>query len=96
MKEAKLASWETVEYTEDVDLPDVDQLIPVDDFLPSPAQLAQAEELVNVTISLSQESIDFFKQAAAERHVSYQTIIQTLLDAYVGAYQEKLGQPMRG
>lgn len=55
----------------------------VTDFLPSPAELAKAEEIVKITISLSSKSIDFFKNQASEHNVPYQRIIRKLLDEYV-------------
>ncbi|MCX7321668.1 MAG: hypothetical protein NT113_20035 [Hyphomicrobiales bacterium] len=40
------------------------------------------EDNVKVTLSLSQRSIDFFKQAAREHQVPYQRMIRALVDAY--------------
>ena len=54
----------------------------VDDFLPSPAELALEDETVKVTIALSKTSVDFFKQQAAQYGTSYQKMIRRLLDAY--------------
>jgi predicted DNA binding CopG/RHH family protein len=54
----------------------------VEDFLPPPEELAFREETVNVTIALSKTSLDFFKQEAAKRQVSYQRMIRRLLDEY--------------
>ena len=42
----------------------VGKLRAIDDFLPPPDQLVLKEESVKVTISLSKESIDFFKKEA--------------------------------
>lgn len=55
----------------------------VDDFLPSPEQLALKEEKVKVTISLSKSSLRFFKTQAGKYHTAYQRMIRNLLDAYV-------------
>ena len=55
----------------------------VEDFLPSPAELAQAPEVVKVTIGLSSDSIEFFKEQAAKHNTSYQRMIRRLLDEYV-------------
>ncbi len=60
----------------------------IDDFLPSPNQLAFKEESVKVTIGLSKSSIDFFKQEARKHHTHYQTMIRRLLDLYVARYRE--------
>jgi len=54
----------------------------VDDFLPSPEQLALKEENVKVTISLSKSSLRFFKSQAERYHTAYQRMIRNLLDAY--------------
>lgn len=55
----------------------------VTDFLPSPEELAFKEETVKVTISLSKESIEFFKKVARENSTPYQKMIRRLLDEYV-------------
>jgi predicted DNA binding CopG/RHH family protein len=55
----------------------------IPDFLPSPQQLAVKEENVKITISLSRESVDFFKQEANKHHTQYQKMIRKLLDVYV-------------
>lgn len=59
----------------------------VEDFLPSPDQLAFRDESVKVTISLSKSSVDFFKEKAEERNTPYQKMIRRLLDAYVEKYK---------
>lgn len=59
------------------------------DFLPSPENLIKKEETIKVTISLSKESIDFFKQKARELGVPYQTMIKTIIDKYTMYYQSK-------
>jgi len=55
----------------------------VDDFLPSPDELAFKEDTVKVTISLSKSSIDFFKLKESEHDTAYQKMIRRLLDSYV-------------
>ena len=55
----------------------------VPDFLPSPADLALKEEVVKITIALSRESVDYFKDEAARHDTKYQRIIRRLLDLYV-------------
>lgn len=55
----------------------------VEDFLPPPEELAFREETVKVTIALSKASVEFFKQEAAKRQVSYQKMIRRLLDEYM-------------
>ena len=54
----------------------------VDDFLPSPENLAFKERNVKVTITLSKESVDFFKKEAKKNHTQYQKMIRRLLDVY--------------
>ena len=60
----------------------------VDDFLPSPSELAFKEDTVKVTIGLSKASIDFFKKQAKTHHTQYQKMIRRLLDFYVAHHQE--------
>ena len=55
----------------------------VADFLPSPGDLALKEENVKITIALSKESVDYFKEQASRHHVKYQRVIRQLLDLYV-------------
>lgn len=59
----------------------------VDDFLPSPEELAFAEESVKVTIALSKESVEFFKSEARKHNTQYQRMIRKLLDAYTRAHR---------
>lgn len=54
----------------------------IDDFLPSPEQLALRDEKVKVTISLSKTSLEYFKEQAERYHTAYQRMIRNLLDAY--------------
>ena len=54
----------------------------VDDFLPSPEQLAFKEETVKVTLSLSTASVAFFKAQAKLHGTAYQAMIRRLLDSY--------------
>ena len=54
----------------------------VNDFLPSPEELAFKEEKVKVTISLSRSSLQFFKKEAGRHRTPYQKMIRNLLDAY--------------
>ena len=59
----------------------------IDDFLPSPAELATKEENIKVTITLSKDSVEFFKEWAEKKHGHYQTMIRKVLDHYVAHYQ---------
>ena len=60
----------------------IEEVRVVEDFLPTPEELAFREETVKVTISLSKASLDFFKTEAGRRQVSYQRMIRRLLDEY--------------
>jgi predicted DNA binding CopG/RHH family protein len=61
----------------------------VPDFLPSPEELALKNEQTKVTISLSSESVDFFKEAARKHHMQYQKMIRQLLDEYVAQQKRR-------
>jgi hypothetical protein len=63
------------------------ELVP--DFLPSPEQLALKNEQTKITISLSTESVEFFKVAARKHHMQYQKMIRQLLDAYVAEQKRR-------
>lgn len=53
------------------------------DFLPSPSELKLKNQNTKITISLSTESIAYFKSAAEKNHMQYQKMIRQLLDEYV-------------
>jgi predicted DNA binding CopG/RHH family protein len=59
----------------------------IDDFLPSPDQLAFKEDTVKITLSLKKSSVDFFKSEAEKNHTQYQKMIRELLDIYASRYQ---------
>ena len=62
----------------------------IKDFLPSPEDLIFKEEKVKVTISLTKESIDFFKAEAKKHYTQYQKIIRNLLDVYANDHSRRL------
>ena len=62
------------------------KLIP--DFLPTPSEMAIKNESTKVTISLSSESVAFFKDTAKKHHMQYQKMIRQLLDEYVAHQKE--------
>ena len=66
------------------------------DFLPSPEELAFKEDTVKVTISLSKESVEFFKQEAKKHNTQYQKMIRRLLDAYSASQQQPLTKRSTG
>jgi len=59
----------------------------VKDFLPPPEKLLIRHKPVKVTITLSQDSIDFFKEIAHKEHIPYQKLIRALLDRYASQYR---------
>lgn len=59
----------------------------VDDFLPPPERLLVKPKPVKITITLNQDSIDFFKEIAQKEHVPYQQLIRALLDQYASHYR---------
>jgi len=58
----------------------------IDDFLPSPEELAFKEDNVKVTIALSKTSVEFFKREAEKHHTQYQKMIRRLIDFYVARH----------
>jgi predicted DNA binding CopG/RHH family protein len=91
-KEGEFMKKEIVEY---VDNPELGELEVVDDLLPSPERLAKADRVVKVTIGLSHDSIEFFKEQAKQHNTSYQRMIRRLLDEYVAQVRatEAVKQP---
>jgi predicted DNA binding CopG/RHH family protein len=61
----------------------------ITDFLPSPEELVLKNQNTKITISLSSESVAYFKETAKKHHMQYQKIIRQLLDEYV-RHQKKL------
>lgn len=55
----------------------------VKDFLPSPENLVLREKKTRVTLTLTDKSLDFFKNAAKKHGASYQAMIRRLIDYYV-------------
>ena len=64
------------------------------DFLPSPSELKLKNQNTKITISLSTESIAYFKSAAEKNHMQYQKMIRQLLDEYV-AHQKSANTRFR-
>ena len=61
------------------------------DFLPSPEELKLKSETTKITISLSSESLAYFKEVAKANHIQYQKMIRQLLDDYV-THQKNVGE----
>lgn len=55
----------------------------VDDFLPRPEDLVYRARGVKVTITLSEESVAWFKAQGERLHTPYQRMIRNLIDEYV-------------
>lgn len=62
----------------------------IDDFFPPPEKLALKEENIKVTLTLSKNSLEFFKKYAQKMQGHYQTMIRKILDNYVTHYQQNL------
>lgn len=60
----------------------MDKVRVVSDFLPSPEELASKDETIKVTIALSKNSVEFFKNEAQKYNTQYQKMIRRLLDEY--------------
>lgn len=61
------------------------------DFLPSPEELKLKSETTKITISLSSESLAYFKEVAKANQIQYQKMIRQLLDDYV-THQKNAGE----
>lgn len=61
----------------------------VSDFLPAPEDLVLKEDTVKVTLSLTKESVDFFKKQAKKHHTQYQKMIRILLDHYAHRFTKQ-------
>lgn len=74
----------TVKYTDEP----MGDLKIVADFLPSPKDLIFKDDTVKITISLTKESVEFFKKEAEKHHTQYQKMIRNLLDVYAANHQK--------
>ncbi len=71
--------------TVSIDKP-IGKLTRVKDFLPPPSDLVARDETVKVTLALSKESVEFFKDKAKKNSVPYQRMIRSLVDQYVNQH----------
>jgi len=55
----------------------------INDFLPSPEALSLNEKKTKVTLTLTEKSLEFFKENAKKHGASYQAMIRRLIDYYV-------------
>ena len=76
----------TIKYTDE----NIGNIKIVEDFLPKPEDLILKDENIKVTISLTKESIDFFKTEAKKHHTQYQKMIRNLLDIYASNHKQTL------
>ncbi len=65
----------------------------VKDFLPPPSKLVKREETVKVTLELTRESVDFFKQQARQENIPYEQMLCGFIDAYA---KQHLQHPSNG
>ena len=78
---------QTVRYTDD--LGELDTLGPrVADTLPAPEMLVSPDDGVKVTLTLSKQSIAFFKEVARKQGVPYQRMIRVLIDEYTKVHRK--------
>ena len=78
-EKVKISMSKTIKYSNEP----IGDLKIIPDFLPSPEELALKQQNTKVTISLSSESVAYFKDTAKKHHMQYQKIIRQLLDEYV-------------
>lgn len=71
-------SKKTVKYTND----DIGEFKILDDFLPPPNQLVKKDKTIKITLALSSNSVDFFKDQATKLNVPYQRMLRALVDDY--------------
>ena len=79
-------AWETVEYSDNPELPDIEDVKIVDkEFLPRPEELVFKElGSEKITLSLDKETVAFFKHKAKESGTSLQQLVRNLLREYLG------------
>ncbi len=64
---------------------EIETSVPIEDFLPSPAEIASAirkEEMTPVTMKLKKKTVDQYKTYALKMGIKYQTFVAALLDRY--------------
>ena len=75
----------TIKYTDG----EIENINIIEDFLPAPEELAFKDESTKITISLTKETVDFFKDEAKKHHTQYQKMIRNLLDVYVDKHSHQ-------
>ena len=66
---------------------EIEEVEIIKDFLPSPQNLVLKNNEIKVTISLTKDSLDFFKTQASKYHTSHQIMIKSLLDKYANYHK---------
>jgi predicted DNA binding CopG/RHH family protein len=59
------------------------------DFLPRPEELVFRPKGVKVTITLSEDSVNYFKEHAEQLQTSYQRMMRNLIDEYVRRMRDR-------
>ncbi|MBF0103198.1 MAG: CopG family transcriptional regulator [Desulfobacterales bacterium] len=77
-----------IPYTNEPQDVDLDNATRIKDFLPSPDQLVFKEDTIKITLALSKQSVEFFKQEASKYGIKYQKMIRNLIDKYVEAHSK--------
>ena len=67
----------------------IGELVRIEDFLPPPEELVLKKDKTEVTITLSNSSIEYFKREAKKHHTQYQKVISNLLEKYVARHQNR-------
>ena len=76
-----------IKYTDEPSDVDIGAARIVKDFLPPPDQLVFKEKTVKITLSLSEDSVSFFKTQAGKHGLKYQQMIRSLIDQYVSVHK---------
>jgi predicted DNA binding CopG/RHH family protein len=69
---------------------EIGNFVIIDDFLPPPDKLVAKNYNIKITLSLTKNSIDFFKQEAKKHQTGYQSMIRKLLDDYTKNYTKSI------
>lgn len=85
MKRKTKAVFDKDGYSDDLgEMPDEKYLSFLDeDILPSPREIANSLKITKMTMSLTNETLEFFKHQAKKYGTQYQKMIREVLDNYV-------------
>jgi hypothetical protein len=70
-------------------LPEIEELEPIPDFLPKPEELVYRPKGVKVALTLSEDSLKYFKTQGERLHTPYQRMIRNLIDEYVRRQRQR-------